>query len=136
MSNPIEAFNRKWERLDRFNTLRTPDNERGKLFEITNLTDEAVTITTEGSSEVTITRNAFIATLNYLITHGHDHNTPCIIESNNDINEAGPLCRIARQHNNGTRCINYIVPILTRIGILNFDGRRRNTTWLAWPPTR
>jgi hypothetical protein len=103
----------------------------GRAFHIRSITTNEVQITTEAGSPLTIQRAAFLEAIRYLVLHGHDRTNPCEIRSNQHAENAGPLCIVTRSVNSNTRVINYIVPILTAVGILDLSGARPNTTWLA-----
>jgi hypothetical protein len=82
---------------------------------------------------ITVPIVAFEDVLNYLQTHAHNMHSPCQIRSNNNSRLAGPLCLIARQHTNNVRCINYVLPLLAKLGWVDIDSRVPNTVWLLKP---
>ena len=125
------ALSSIWGRIINLTNLRTPDNAVGRNYTIRSVTQDFVEIQTEDGSTLRIQRAAFIETMRYLIANQHTENNTCEIRSNQDREQAGPLCRAARDVNGGTRVINYIVPILAAFEILRVDGNRPNTTWLA-----
>lgn len=120
-----------WSRIESLTGLETPDDAVGRGFTITSVSQDAVGITTEAGSPITIQRAAFLEALRYLAAHGHDTANPCEIRSNQLAQESGPLCAATRAVNGNTRVINYIVPILVAVGLLGVSGIRPNTTWLA-----
>lgn len=126
------VINNLWIKLKINDSFRTPDNQNGKQFRIkTRGTHHIVITTNDGNgSDVKITQDAFITTLDYLVTHKHRENNKCEIDSNNNPRLSGPLCTTSRQENNNIRCINYILPILKKFNLVDIDGRRKNTTWL------
>lgn len=120
-----------WPLLSLRRTYQTPDNSVSKAFEVTSSSDGFVVIRTEGGSTININRAAFGAALRYLLENGHEAGNPCEIRSNQIATEAGPLCTATRSVNNGTRVINYIAPMLERVGIVATQGTRPNLVWLA-----
>ncbi|WP_143129089.1 hypothetical protein [Variovorax sp. PDC80] len=124
------ALSHIWPRIQSLSDMKTPDDSLGRDFTIDDVGHDAVRIATAAGSLITIQRAAFMAALRYLVENGHGASSPCEIRSNQVAEESGPLCLIARAANSNTRVINYIVPILARLGILGVGGTRPNTTWL------
>jgi hypothetical protein len=120
-----------WPLLSQRGTYQTPDNSVFKEFDVMSSNDGFVVIRTEGGSTINITRAAFGAGIRYLLENRHGAKNPCEIRSNQNANEAGPLCMATRSVNNGTRVINYIAPMLERAGIVATQGTRPNLIWLA-----
>lgn len=119
--------------------LRTPDNINGVHFIIRDVNAGAIAIltgtqnrqTAPDKAPVNITKAAFIAALDYLISHNHvDSTKRCEINARNSPDNAGDLCRASRAQNHNVRCINYILPILQYVSLVEIDGNRLNTTWL------
>jgi len=107
----------------------TPDNTLSVPFSIAAITANEIHITLGSGNPLTISRLAFIATNDFLQNNGHNINNPVRISSSNGENVSGPLCSATKAVNGGTRCINYIVPILTQIGAVEYSGNRPNTCW-------
>lgn len=124
------AIDHIWGQIARLKHLVTPDNAVGRTYTIIDVNPNAVVIKTEAGSQLTIQRAAFIETLRYLIENRHVATCPCEIRSNQLAEQSGPLCAATRAANGNTRVINYIVPILTAVEILECSGSRPNTTWL------
>ena len=122
-----ERVENMWPELRNIGRYRTPDQQRGQSFEITNLAADHINI---NRNNMAISQLSFIRVLHYLLENHGNENEPCEIRSNNDEGLAGPLCRIARQENN-VRCINYIIGILCRHDLVGVDGNRPNKTWLV-----
>lgn len=132
----ITNINSIWGGLAVGQQYTTPDNSKGADLTIAHLDSNSITILTEGKpdkgvlgSRVEITHASFIAALEYLYTHRHSANNPCVIASNNTMRSAGPLCVASRTPNRGTRCINYILPILKHFNLVGINGSRPNLTW-------
>lgn len=125
------AIDHVWPQIANLRGLTTPDAAVGRPFFIRSVTSTEVQITTEAGSPLTIQRAAFLAAIRYLVVNGHDSTNPCDIRSNQHAENSGPLCTATRRVNSNTRVINYIVPILTAVGILGFIGTRPNKTWLV-----
>jgi hypothetical protein len=125
------AIDHIWGQIATLRDLVTPDNAVGRTYTITGVNPGAVIIETEAGSPLTIQRAAFIETLRYLVENRHVASHPCEIRSNQLSEQSGPLCRATRAVNGNTRVINYIVPILTAVGILECSGKRPNSTWLV-----
>ena len=120
-----------WKILRVEDKLRTPDEQKGAIFRISEIKANSLKIQTEGSSTVPIQKTAFVAALHYLRQNQHNSSNKCEIRSSSDPAVSGPLCRVSRKYNNGVRCINYILPILASHGIVSIDGTRPNRTWTA-----
>lgn len=127
------ALEQQWSTISSDTALDTP-SERSS-FIIDEATHDAVRITTNGGTSMSIRRAAFEAVLLYLLEHGH-HSTgrPCEIRSNQTYESAGPLCRAARDANQpnsgGTMVITYVLPILKAMGLVEIDHESRpGTTW-------
>lgn len=103
----------------------------GSSFTIGTTTSNTVEIITNGGTSININRQAFEAVLEYLVANQHTATNPCQINSNKDINKAGPLC-VSSRNANGTNVmiINYLLPLLAQMGLVSVDGSRPNTSWL------
>jgi hypothetical protein len=119
-----------WSDIATLKHLQTPDIQKGKVFTVISVVPESVTISSEAGSSITLRKAAFMETLRYLIVNGHNADNPCVIGSNQNADDAGPLCVASRSANGNTRVISYIVPILAALGILGVSGDRPNKTWL------
>jgi hypothetical protein len=127
-----------WQYLAVGQEYRTPDDSKGVNFRILTVEPTRIIIRTVGrleegklGSKVAITRLSFEAALAYLYSQGYDLNKTCEIKSNNNILNAGSLCVAARTQNNGTRCINYILPVLKSYGFVGINGGFRNRAWFV-----
>lgn len=109
-------------------TYRTPDKFRGKEFVIDKATPHSIFIVPQ---RISINKEAFLKTVEYLRHNHHTENNPAKILSNNDPKLSGPLCKVSRDMNKNVRCINYIIPILRAKGIVGFNAERPNTTWIC-----
>lgn len=125
------AIDSTWGAASAPRQLSTPDDSVARSFMISASTVSSITITTERGSELTLQRAAFHATLRYLILNGHGVNNPCEIRSNDVYERAGPLCQAARDANDRTRVINYVVPIFADLGFVAVNGERPNSVWLV-----
>jgi hypothetical protein len=110
--------------------LKTPDNARGAVFTIKSCSRDVVTIITKNGTSIEIPISAFDAAIRYLQRNKHYKANPCKIIARNSLATAGPLCKATRQHAKNIRSIDYILPILAFLGIVETCGRRPNTTWL------
>ena len=119
-----------WKHLSVDDELRTPDEQRGVFFRIDDIEANRMKIKTEGNSTVLIQKTAFVAALHHLRQNQHNSTNKCEIGSSSNPEDSGPLCGASREHNNGVRCINYILPILAFHGIVSIDGTRPNRTWV------
>ncbi|MBU0603971.1 MAG: hypothetical protein KKD25_16405 [Gammaproteobacteria bacterium] len=101
----------------------------GAGFEVRHDDDEqSVLVTPEN---IRISKKAFVAALQYLVEHDHDHHEPCPVRSNSHPLRAGPLCRATRDANANVRCIDYILPILASRRIVHLDDGPPARTWLT-----
>lgn len=125
------ALSNRWQTLPADEVLKTPDARVGSRFTVTAISSAAISIETDGGTPIVLHREAFAEVLWYLLDHGHYVGNPCPIGSDKDIEAAGPLCVAARQANGGNvMVIPYILPILARMGLVEIDGNRPNTSWL------
>jgi len=132
MSLVNAALNDRWNSVPLLTTLYTP-SER-KSLTVWQITPDEMHISTEGGTEMKITRSAFSASLNYLLEQGHVASHPCAIASDQLRSEAGPLCLAARDANSesgGTRVITYVLPILKEMGLVEINSEIPNTVWLT-----
>ncbi len=134
MDNLIHAaLSNCWSKLEIDKSFQTPSGK--SEFRILSIDIEKDEIKIEigiNRTNLTITKLALTKALKYLIAHGHfDQNTHCEIRSNNEYDEAGPLCKYVRESNE-PRTITYILPILKFFGFVelaNVNGL--NSTWLT-----
>jgi hypothetical protein len=123
-----KLLQRAWHQMANGQRFRTPDAAKGVQFQISNIHHNYLIITPQN---IVITKGAFEAALHYLHYHNHYQGNQCEIRSNNNYNNAGPLCQAARDMNtHRRRCINYILPVLRQHGIVAINSRRPNTTWI------
>jgi hypothetical protein len=122
-----KIINKIWPKLATGKRYRTPDLYKGKDFSIEEKTRQGLKIVPQN---ISITKDAFLSALHYLIQHKHNFRNQCEIRSSNDRRTAGPLCLAARDRNSDVRCINYILPILQAYQIVGIDPVRPNKTWL------
>ena len=116
-----------WQHLRVGAAFCTPDSVWGKRFTVADVNAGSIRIDPQG---ISISRAAFAAVLHYLRTNHHDSAARrCQIKSSNNPQTAGPLCKAARAANADVRCINYILPILQSLGIVEIDSSRPNSTW-------
>lgn len=116
-----------WSKLEAGKRYRTPDLYKGKDFYIKEKTRHGIKIQPQN---ISITKEAFLAAVHYLIQNKHYFRNQCEIRSSNSRITAGPLCLTARDKNSNVRCINYILPILQAFQIVSIDPVRPNKTWL------
>ena len=125
------ALGNCWGNLHTNDTFVTPDKALGSPFSIESIDNNSVVIKTDGNTKIDINRQAFIAVVRYLIENKHSVQKPCAIGSNKTIGDAGPLCVTARNANGqNIMIINYLLPLLSRMGLVDIDGNRPNKTWL------
>jgi hypothetical protein len=118
-----------WLNLQPGQIFRTPDHQNGVTLAIDEVTPDLISIAPQN---IQISRESFISALHYLRINHHHITNPCVVGSSDDINLAGPLCRAARQNNQGQRrCINYILPILQNNGLVGIGCNQPNTAWLV-----
>lgn len=120
-------INKMWPKLETGKRYRTPDLYKGKDFYIEEKTSRGLKIVPQN---ISVTKEAFLSALHYLIQNEHNFRNQCEIRSSNSRKTAGPLCLISRDENSNVRCINYILPILQGFQIVGIDPVRPNRTWL------
>lgn len=125
------ALSAVWSHIGAQRELRTPDALAGKSFSVVESSQASIKILTEKGSPLLIQREAFFQALRYLLANQHIPDNPCEIRSNQIAESAGPLCRVTREVNSGTRVINYIVPLLAATGLVAVRSSQPNAVWLA-----
>lgn len=126
------ALESRWNRIQKDQNLRTPDQQVGVDFSVFEQNNTGITIRTSGNTEIPISRAAFAEALAYLIREGHlDGNRRCEIGSKHD--DPGPLSLAVSAANGRPNqvVVTYALPILERMGLVAIDGNRPNATWLA-----
>ncbi|MCY1291941.1 hypothetical protein D9M70_411480 [compost metagenome] len=109
----------------------TPDQRRSRRFTLHEFNADALTIQTQRGADVRVPIEAFVRTLIHLHEISASEASPCWVGSSNRDPLVGGLCAVARGANGRTRVINYVLPILERLGWVLVDGRRwPNTAWL------
>lgn len=121
------TINEIWPKLETGKRYRTPDLYKGKDFYIQEKTTQALKIVPQN---ISVSKEAFLSALHYLIQNEHNFGNQCEIRSSNSRKTAGPLCLAARDKNSNVRCINYILPILQGFQIVGIDPIPPNKTWL------
>lgn len=124
------AIQQKWN-ISSGTVLSTPSAR--STFTVQESAVQAMHISTEGGTPMTIRRDAIEATLHYLVEHAHSSNNPCEIRSNKIYADAGPLCRVARDANQpggSTMVITYVLPILRAMELVEMDEKMPNTVWV------
>ena len=120
-------INEIWPKLEIGKRYRTPDLKKGKDFYVEEKTTQGLKIVPQN---ISITKEAFLSALHYLIQNEHNFRNQCEIRSSNSRRTSGPLCLTARDKNSNVRCINYILPILQGFQIVGIDPVPPNKTWL------
>ena len=120
-------INNIWPKLQAGKRYRTPDLHIGKDFYINEKTSQGLKIVPQN---ISITKEAFLAALHYLIQNEYNLRNQCEIRSSNSKSTAGPLCLASREKNSNVRCINYILPILQGFQLVGIDPVRPNKTWI------
>lgn len=129
----VHAISRAWSRMGDLGRLRTPSQRCEYIVE--DFADDLVIVLVAAKRHVLL-RSAFEAALNYLHQNGHGIENPCLIKSNNDPTLSGPLClasRVTLTGAYGPRNINYVVPILKALGLVDIRTSTPNSVWLGTP---
>lgn len=129
----VQTISRAWSRMGQLGRLRTPSQRCEYIVE--DFADDRVMVLVASKRHVLL-RSAFEAALNYLHQNGHGIGNPCLIKSNNDPALSGPLClasRVTLTGAFGPRNINYVVPILKALGLVDIRTSTPNSVWLATP---
>lgn len=116
-----------WRGLAVGQVFMTPDHINGREFEVSQVNPDSIEIPPQA---IAISQAAFVAALAHLFHNAHGIENPCLVGSSNSATDSGPLCTSSRLENNGVRCINYILPVLQRWGVVGIHGGRSNSTWL------
>ncbi|EJL99986.1 hypothetical protein PMI23_04851 [Pseudomonas sp. GM24] len=129
----VQTISRAWSRMGELSRLRTPSQRSEYIVE--GFADDRVIVLVASKRHVLL-RSAFEAALNYLHQHSHGIESPCLIKSNNDPALSGPLCRASRVTLSGAygpRNINYVLPILQALGVVDIRTSTPNAVWLVTP---
>jgi hypothetical protein len=129
----VQTISRAWSRMGQLGRLRTPSQRCEYIVE--DFADDRVIVLVAAKRHVLL-RSAFEAALNYLHQNGHGIENPCLIKSNNDPALSGPLClasRVTLTGAYGPRNINYVVPILKALGLVDIRTSTPNSVWLGTP---
>ncbi|MBH8613793.1 hypothetical protein I4N56_024995 [Pseudomonas mohnii] len=131
IQSAAQTISSLWPMMGTLGALRTPS--RRSTFDIDSVTPERVKVLA-GQSGIVIPKAAFEAVVEYLHDNGHHAGNPCTIESDNDHDKAGPLCKIARRlpaGGYGPRTITYLLPILEQLGVVGIRPSRPTAVWLT-----
>jgi hypothetical protein len=109
------------------NTQQLPLPSQAGFFDVTKRGTTAMDVTTAGQNSVKVPREAFVGALAYLIKGGYVKGNPC--EIRNKYDNPGPLAQAGAV--NGTQMIQYVLPILKAMGLVEINSDRPNTTWLV-----
>lgn len=129
----VQTISRAWSRMGQLDRLRTPSQRSEYIVE--DVANDRVIILIAAKRHILL-RSSFEAALNYLHQNNHGIDNPCLIKSNNDPTLSGPLCRASRVTLTGAygpRNINYVVPILKALGLVDIRTSTPNAVWLATP---
>jgi hypothetical protein len=123
----VEAL---WLQLSRVGEcFKTPDETIGANFSLSCAEGDEIRITTSGGSVIRISQASFVAAIAFLLKNGHvGEENSCRIGA--DLGTPGGLDETTRVHSSGVMVISYILPILSKTGIIGIDGGRPNRTWL------
>ncbi|VVP39185.1 hypothetical protein PS850_04811 [Pseudomonas fluorescens] len=123
-----------WPMMGELGPLRTPSQSAS--FNVGSVTPERVKVSV-GKTGLVVPKAAFEAALEYLHANDHHAGNPCVIESDNDYEKAGPLCKAARllpSGSYGQRNITYVLPILEQLGVVGISPKRPTSVWLTNRP--
>ena len=110
-------------------TYTTPDQQKGSKFKVVGSDESTIRVQTTGASIITIRRESFIAAVSFLLKNGHvSIAQACGIGAK--VDAPSSLDEATRAHSGGTMVIPYILPILSKTGIVEIDGGRPNSTWI------
>lgn len=123
-----------WPMMGELGPLRTPSQSAS--FDVEGVTPERVKVAV-GKTGLVVPKAAFEAALEYLHANDHHVDNPCVIESANDHEKAGPLCKATRLLPSGAygqRNITYVLPILEQLGVVGISPKRPTSVWLMNQP--
>lgn len=127
----VQTVSSLWPMMGELGPLRTPSQRSS--FGVESVTPERVKVAV-GKSGLVISKAAFEAALEYLHANDHHAGNPCVIESDNDHEKSGPLCKAARLLPSGAygqRNITYVLPILEKLGVVGISPKRPTCVWLT-----
>lgn len=113
----LKIYEQIKQRLNLHSNFRTPDNQRGRDFRLIEIGLDRISIETQKGSKVRISSSAINKAHEFL---SNNKNRWIRIDSSN--NNPGEFASFVRSHNNGVRCVNYILPIFESLGIVEIDG--------------
>lgn len=130
----LRVSNALWAQISNLSGQRLDTPANRSDFEVQAVSPTHVAIATH-SSTVSVSRQAFEQTLDYLFTQGHKgHSNQVAIGSNKDPLLASPLCQAARREpggSSGPMVITYVLPILEACGSVGIGRTARpSTVWL------
>jgi hypothetical protein len=107
----------------------TPDQQSGADFKVVGSDEFTIHTQTKNGSKVCLKRESFIAAVSFLLQNGHiSCESACQIGAR--IDDPSLLDNATRVHSGGTMVISYILPMLSKIGIIGINGGRPNSTWI------
>lgn len=129
--NAEELIESNWQKITAGVFEPTPDESRASTFIVEAIDGTGLTILANMNAPIRIGRDAFIEVISILLQSGAttEANSLRIGSSNNASNSLG-LCLDTKALCGGTRVINYIVPLLSRMGLVRIGHQRPNTVWL------
>lgn len=129
MVDPEQRIDSVWNFIQEGMFDFTPDETRAKTFMVERVSPNHVVVLANMNSSISIPRSAFISALQVLIDNNATQANPLRIGSSNNEENSLELCLSTKAQCNGTRVINYIAPILLRMGIVGIGHDRPNTIW-------
>ena len=128
--NASDIVDKNWDKLVVGLYDFTPDEVRASTFTVERIDQNEVTVLANLNSPISIPKSTFVYVVQVLQDRNSKERNPLRIGSSNDNVNSLELCLGAKAHCNGTRAINYIVPLLQRMGIVGIGHARPNTVWL------
>jgi hypothetical protein len=128
--DPEELIDNTWALIQAGMFDFTPDETRASTFMVEDVNEDGVVVLANMNSRISIPRSAFVHAAQILIENNATQHNPLRIGSSNSTENSLELCLGTKAESNGTRVINYIAPILLRMGIVSIDHNRPNRIWL------
>lgn len=120
----------RWQALSPGMFDYTPDENRGSTFSVETVDDGGLVVLANMNTPVRIERAAFVAAVQVLLDSAATERMPIRVGSSNEADNSLDLCMGTKAVCNGVRVINYIVPLLLRMGVVGVGHQRPNTVWL------
>ncbi len=130
MSQYRDKFLSLWPQLQISQSFWIIDDIVNEEFWIVDIDD--ITLEIRPQQNIKITKQAFVAVIDYLVEHNHFIDNTCEVKTGDTYERSVPLSRVVQEANPYMeQCsLNYVLAILKALGIVEVSGTRLNRVWL------